>query len=100
MRLLLDRVQVEPVVVVPPGVPQRRSGLEHQRIDVSLLETGRRGQTGRTGAHNHHGKRPVQILRWSAGGRHRGYHSREATSCLMTPSLAAFTPVKKLPEPL
>jgi hypothetical protein len=53
VRLLLDRVQVQPVIVIPPRVSQRRSGLEHQRVYVALLETGGGGQAGRTGTDDH-----------------------------------------------
>jgi len=66
VRLLLDRVEAQPIVVVPPGVAERRPRLEDQRLDAAPLEAGRAREPCRPCPHDDGGERD--------GGRRVGGH--------------------------
>ena len=50
MRLLFNRVQAQPVVMMPPRTPKRRASFEDQRLDATLLEAGGARQARRSRA--------------------------------------------------
>ena len=56
MRLLFDRVQAQPVVMMPPRTAERRAGFEGRRLDAALLETGGARPGRRSRAYDQHRK--------------------------------------------
>src|SRR5688572_32029940 len=71
MRLLFDRVEAQPIVMMPPRIPEPRAGFEDQRLDAALFEAGGGRQPRRSGAYDQ--DRNHRCRRVGAGGHGANY---------------------------